>query len=134
MPEAIEYAVDRPVAPEAVAELFRAAGLRRPVDEPERIARMVANASLILSAWHGDRLVGIARSVTDFAFCCYLSDLAIHPEFQRQGIGKELVHRTKAQIGEECMLLLLSVPDAMEYYPHIGMEKIDRAFIIHRSR
>ena len=133
MPE-IEYAVDRPVAPEAVADLFRAAGLRRPVDEPERIARMVANASLILSAWHGDRLVGIARSVTDFAFCCYLSDLAIHPEYQRQGIGKELVHRTKAHIGEECMLLLLSVPDAMDYYPHIGMEKIDRAFIIHRSR
>lgn len=133
MPE-IEYAVDRPVAPEAVADLFRAAGLRRPVDEPERIARMVANASLILSAWHGDRLVGIARSVTDFAFCCYLSDLAIHPEYQRQGIGKELVHRTKAHIGEECMLLLLSVPDAMDYYPRIGMEKIDRAFIIHRSR
>ncbi len=133
MPD-IEYAVDRPVSPEAVADLFRAAGLRRPVDEPERIARMVANASLILSAWHGDRLVGIARSVTDFAFCCYLSDLAIHPEYQRQGIGKELVHRTKAHIGEECMLLLLSVPDAMDYYPHIGMEKIDRAFIIHRSR
>jgi predicted N-acetyltransferase YhbS len=95
---------------------------------------MYAGSNLIVSAWDGDKLVGLARSVTDFCYSCYLSDLAVRKEYQHQGIGKELVRLTKETIGDESMLLLLAAPSAMDYYPKIGMEKMDNAFMIKRSK
>ena len=62
---------------------------RRPISEPERIGAMLSNADLILTARLEGRLIGIARSITDFAFCTYLSDLAVDAAYQRQGIGRE---------------------------------------------
>jgi predicted N-acetyltransferase YhbS len=62
-----------------------------------------------------------------------LSDLAVDREYQKQGIGAELVHRVKAIIGDECSLVLLSAPGAMEYYPKIGFKKVDNAFVIKRK-
>lgn len=76
----------------------------------------------------------MARSLTDFSYCCYLSDLAIHPDYQKHGIGKKLIDLTQEKIGEHCMLLLLSVPTAMEYYPKIGFEKVENGFIIKRKK
>lgn len=126
----------RDVQPEvaAVSELFTAAGLRRPVAEPERIGRMLAHANLIFTAWDGSRLAGIARALSDFAFCTYLSDLAVHPDYQHRGIGRELIRLTREAIGPESMLLLLSVPGAMAYYPKAGFEPVQNGFIIKRVR
>lgn len=130
----ISYRMERVVDAAKVAELFRRSGIRRPVDDVERVGRMIAHANLIVCAYDGGRLVGIARALTDFSFCCYLSDLAVDQEYQRNGIGKELVRRVQEAIGEEAMLLLLAAPDAMDYYPHIGFEKAENAWIIHRRR
>ena len=96
--------------------------------------KMLHGANLTLTAWDGGRLVGIARSLTDFAYCCYLSDLAIDADYQKQGIGRELVRRVHEIIGPEVMLLLLSVPDAMPYYPHIGFTKVENGWVINRTR
>ncbi len=115
-------------------ELFRSAGLRRPIDQPERIGRMLHHANLTITAWEGDKLIGIARALTDFSFCCYLSDLAVEKTYQKGGIGKELIRHVEEAIGEESMLLLLAAPEAMEYYPHIGFEKVERAWTIQRKR
>jgi predicted N-acetyltransferase YhbS len=130
----ISYRIEE--APDAgeVAELYRRAGLRRPVDDLERIAKMIAHANLIICARDGERLVGVARALTDFSFCCYLSDLAVDAEYQRQGIGKALIERVHEAIGEEAMLLLLSAPDAMPYYPHVGFKAVENGWIIPRSR
>ncbi len=130
----IAYRIEE--APEAaeVAELYRRAGLRRPVDDLERIAKMIAYANLIICARDGERLVGVARALTDFSFCCYLSDLAVDAEYQRQGIGKALIERVHEAIGEEAMLLLLSAPNAMPYYPHVGFQAVENGWIIPRSR
>jgi GNAT superfamily N-acetyltransferase len=105
-----------------VIELYRASrlGERRPVDDRARMAAMMANANLVVTAWDDARLVGIARSVTDFAFCTYLSDLAVHADYQRAGIGKELILRTRAA-GGRATVYLFAAPEAVEYYPHIGM-------------
>ncbi|MBI3113366.1 MAG: GNAT family N-acetyltransferase, partial [Rhodospirillales bacterium] len=96
---------------------------------------MVENASLTVTARDArEVLVGVARSVTDFAYCCYLSDLAVDPACQRQGIGKELMRRTKeAAGGDKVSLLLLSAPDGMGYYPKAGLEKFDNCFGIRRK-
>lgn len=94
---------------------------------------MIANANLIICARDGTKLVGIARALTDFSYCCYLSDLAVDPDYQRLGIGRELIERTRAAIGDESMLLLLASPEAQNYYPHIGFEAVHNGWIIARA-
>ncbi len=130
----LTYRVNAPIPAQLVANLFRASGIRRPVDDLPRIQKMLDHANLTITAWDGEKLVGIARALTDFSFCCYLSDLAVAREYQRQGIGKELIRRIQEAIGEESMLLLLAAPEASEYYPHLGFQKVDRAWEIPRKR
>ena len=117
-----------------VIELFKSSGLRRPVDQPERISKMLKFANLTICAREDDKLVGIARALTDFCYCYYLSDLAVRKEYQRKGIGKELIKKVQEAIGEETMLLLLSAPEADSYYPHLGFEKVSNAWQIPRQR
>jgi predicted N-acetyltransferase YhbS len=95
---------------------------------------MYDNSNLFVTAWDGDLLVGVARSLTDFCYCCYLSDLAIREEYKKAGIGKKLVQLTREAISEESMLLLLSAPAAMDYYPKIGMDEVKNGFIIPRNK
>jgi N-acetylglutamate synthase-like GNAT family acetyltransferase len=128
------YTIETFVDPAQAAELFQRSGLRRPVEDLDRIRRMFENANLIICAWDEERLVGVARALTDFSYCCYLSDLAVDPEYQRNGIGKELVRRVREAIGEESMLLLLAAPTAEEYYPHLGFEKVENGWQLPRRR
>ena len=129
----IKYFVNRRLDPRAVANVYQSSGLKRPVNDIERINKMLEHANLVVSAWDGEQLVGVARALTDFCFCCYLSDLAVAKEYQKKGIGKELVNRVQTEIGDETMLLLLSVPEAMQYYPHIGFEPVSNGWIIKRK-
>ena len=87
---------------------------------------MLQHANLICSAWDGEKVVGVARSVTDFEYCCYLSDLAVDEQYQKKGIGKELIRLTKSKLGNKATIILLSAPKAEAYYPKIG-------FYAHRS-
>ena len=130
----ITYSFDKRPSVEEVIELYDKSALPRPTTDKARIQKMFDGSNLIVTAWDNQVLVGIARSVTDWAWSCYLADLAIHPDYQKNGIGKELVRLTKEKLGDEVMLLLLSVPDAMQYYPKIGMLKEDRAFTILRTK
>ncbi len=118
----IEYRTDNCVSSEQFRQLLIDSGLagRRPVDDPECVSGMLGNSSLIVSAWRDDLLVGIARSVTDFHYCCYLSDLAVHSGCRRMGIGIELQRRTQAALGPRCTIVLLAAPGASGYYPKIG--------------
>ena len=106
---------------------------RRPVDDVVIIQRMLQNASVILTARIADRLVGVARSLTDFAFATYLSDLAVDERYQRRGIGKELIRRTHEAAGLHTTLILLSAPKAETYYPHIGMVKHESCWTLPRQ-
>lgn len=130
----LTYQLNTPLPASAVAAVFDASGIRRPTHDLPRIERMFANADLVLSAWDGERLVGVCRALTDYSYCCYLSDLAVDRAYQHHGIGRELVERVRAAIGEEVALVLLSAPEAMDYYPRLGFDRIDNGFIIRRSR
>jgi GNAT superfamily N-acetyltransferase len=130
----IEYRHNHPLDPVDVARVFDASGIKRPTTDLARIARMFAGANLIISAWHDAKLVGVSRSLTDFSYCCYLSDLAVDKAFQTHGVGSELVRRTRTVIGDEVTLILLAAPDAMSYYPKIGFETAQNAFVIRRKR
>ena len=103
----VSYRIDRIPEASEIFNLYADAGLKRPIDDLPRLKKMYSNSNLIISAWAADSLVGIARSVTDFSYCCYLSDLAVKKDFQRKGVGKKLIELTKEQVGPQSMLLLL---------------------------
>jgi GNAT superfamily N-acetyltransferase len=106
------------------------------VEDEGRVYRMLTNSNLIVVARDEEtgQIVGVARSVTDFSYCCYLSDLAVDQAFQGQGIGKKLIEKTREAAGPEAMCLLLSSPDAMSFYKAIGMPQPDNAFLYKRER
>ena len=130
----ITYKSDVVPTAQQIIDLYNDVELPRPTRDPERIQTMFENSDLIVTAWDGDKLVGVARTITDWVWCSYLADLAVSPDYERSGIGKTLVQLTKQKIGERSMLLLLSVPTAMDYYPKVGFVKENRAFIIHRTK
>lgn len=104
-------------------------GERRPVDNHERMTKMVTNANLIITARSNGLLIGVARSLTDFAFCTYMSDLAVDAGYQKSGVGRELIRRTKLE-APQAKLILLAAPAAREYYPKIGMPNFEYCFIL----
>lgn len=119
----IEYRTGNDLDLDEVIEVYRAStlGERRPVEDRERMRAMLTHANLVVTAWDGSRMVGISRSVTDFVYATYLSDLAVRVSHQRQGIGKELIRRTQAE-APRATIILLAAPAAVEYYPRIGMK------------
>jgi predicted N-acetyltransferase YhbS len=104
-------------------------GERRPVDDRGRMAGMLREANLVITAWDGDRLVGISRSVSDFHYATYLSDLAVRLSYQKQGIGVELIRRTQ-RAAPQATVILLSAPAAVDYYPRIGFTQHHSAWIL----
>jgi predicted N-acetyltransferase YhbS len=107
---------------------------RRPAEDLERLAQMLRHADIIITARSDGRLIGISRAISDFSYCCYLSDLAVARTFQRQGIGKRLIAETHAVAGEQTTLILVSAPAAEAYYPKSGMEHLPSCWAIRRSR
>jgi GNAT superfamily N-acetyltransferase len=131
----IDYALE----PELSAAEFRAVlvastlGERRPVDQPARLEHMLRHADVIVTARDGGRLVGVSRAITDFAYCCYLSDLAVDVAYQHRGIGTRLIAETRRAAGEQANLLLIAAPAAEGYYPKIGMKHVDSCWLISRA-
>lgn len=127
--------IDYQLEPELSAEEFidvlvrSTLGERRPVDDRERIESMLQNADLIVTARLNGRLVGVSRAITDFAFCTYLSDLAVDESCQKQGIGRKLIERTHEAAGLMTRLILIAAPKARSYYPHIGMVPHDSCWM-----
>jgi ribosomal protein S18 acetylase RimI-like enzyme len=128
----ITYRDDASPSVEDVIALYNRStlGERRPVHRPEVFEQMLKNSNLIITAWHQESLVGIARSLTDFAYVAYLSDLAVDISYQRQGIGQQLIKETQDKLWPECKVVLLSAPKANEYYPKLGFENNPRAWVL----
>ena len=128
----IEYRINHTISGEQFRDLLSrtSLGARRPLDDSECMQGMAENGNLLITAWQGETLVGVARSVTDFHFACYLSDLAVDENCQKMGIGKTLMKMTKAQLKPHCMLVLIAAPAASEYYGPLGMEHNQRCWVL----
>ena len=126
----IAYGIEPGLAVDEMIELLMRSGLaaRRPADDRERIGRMLANADLVVTARVGALLVGVARSLSDFAYACYLSDLAVDAELQGRGVGRALIRHTRGAAGEECNLVLLAAPGADGFYDRAGLASFDNAW------
>lgn len=121
----VEFAVEPDLnVNEFIQVLVRSTlGERRPVQDRERMQVMLDQADVIVTARHHGQLVGVSRAITDFSYCTYLSDLAVSSEYQRQGIGRELLLRTHQEAGFQTRLVLIAAPGAVTYYPAIGLEQ-----------
>jgi predicted N-acetyltransferase YhbS len=131
----IEYRLEPDLTSAEFVDVLRRSTLaeRRPFDQPDTIARMLRNADVIVTARLDGVLVGVSRAISDFAYCTYLSDLAVDVAQQRQGIGRELIRRTHEAAGRHTTLLLVAAPKARTYYGHIGMQHHDSCWFIPRK-
>ena len=112
----IQYRDNATISAEQAIDLYKRStlGERRPIHNVQTFTNMLNNANLTITAWDGETLMGISRSLTDFSYVAYLADLAVDEKYQRSGIGKQLIEETKARLGPECMIVLLSLP--YDYY------------------
>ena len=128
----LDYRTNADICVEDAIELYKRStlGERRPIDRPDIFEGMLKHANLVLSAWDGNRLIGIARSLTDFTYVAYLADLAVDAAYQQRGIGKCLIQETQKRLEQECMIVLLAAPKANDYYPRLGFEHNPRAWVL----
>lgn len=132
----IKYKINETISAEQFIGLLHRStlGQRRPVDDTDCMEGMVRNSNLMVTAWDNDKIVGIARSVTDFHYVCYLSDLAVDSDYKGTGIGKMLQSITQEQLGPNCKLILIAAPAANSYYEHIGYANNPRCWILNRDK
>ena len=133
---AIKYALEPGLKAEEFRDVLVAStlGARRPVEDLARLDKMLRNAAIIVAARdEAGKLVGIARAISDFAYCTYLSDMAVDEEHQRQGIGKQLIAEVRKAGGPRCRLFLVAAPASGSYYPGIGMEHVPACWSLQRS-
>lgn len=131
----IDYRHGNQLNLDQVIELYHAStlGERRPVDDRATMKQMIEHANLTITAWDGALLVGIARTLTDFAYVGYLADLAVRASHQQRGIGIELIRQTRQYMGTNSMLVLLAAPKAVDYYPKIGFSQHGSAWTLRAS-
>jgi ribosomal protein S18 acetylase RimI-like enzyme len=131
----ITYTLNAPISNAEFISVLKSSGLaeRRPINDLKCITGMLENANLTVVAKIEDKVIGIARSVTDFHYCCYLSDLAVDKDYQQLGVGKMLIQKTMGALDEQCKLILLSAPNAIGYYPKIGFKKHNQAWVLDKK-
>ena len=116
------------LTPARIITLYRRAPLLRPVSDPESVWRMFENSSVVLTAWHEGQLVGIARVLSDGVLYSYLCDLAVEPDVQRLGVGKQLI----ATVLERCKgteLVLRDSDISSGFYAHLGFKRVTNAWV-----
>lgn len=128
----IEYKLNKNITADEFIEVLKNStlGERRPIDDLKTIESMIKNADIIITATTNNKIIGVARAVTDFNYCCYLSDLAVDTRYQKKGIGKKLISIVQQQLEDKCKIILLSAPDATKYYPKIGFTQHNSAWTI----
>jgi GNAT superfamily N-acetyltransferase len=128
----VTYQLEPDLSPDEFIDVLVRSTLaqRRPVHDINTTLAMLKNAGVIVTARLDGLVVGVARAITDFAFCTYLSDLAVDERHQRKGIGRELIRRTHEAAGLHTTLILLAAPKAQTYYPHVGMAKHESCWVI----
>jgi len=128
----IKYDINKNISTNDFIEILTNSklGQRRPIDDLETIKSMIENADIIITASIDNKIVAIARAITNFSYCCYLSDLAVDTKYQKMGIGKKLISKVQEQLNDKCKIILLSAPDATKYYANIGFTQHNSAWTL----
>lgn len=129
---AVQFRYGNDLDLDQVIDLYREStlGERRPIDDRQIVSDMIRHANLIVTAWDGELLVGISRTLTDFSYVGYLADLAVRQSHQKMGIGARLIQKTREAMGPRAMIVLLAAPKAVDYYPRVGFTKHNSAWVL----
>ncbi len=130
----ITYSIGGPLTAEEAADLLSKDGFARPLDDLARVQRMLDNADVLITARDGERLAGFVRALSDFAYYCFVAELAVEPDYQRRGIGKDLLLRLREATGAHVNMVLTASEGADTYYPHLGWERVNRSWRLRRAR
>lgn len=133
MVQEILYRTDIIPDSKLIMHLYNNAGLKRPIENKERIEKMFKHSNIIITAWHNNILIGVSRAMADFGYWCFLADLAVNSNYQKMGIGQKLIDKTRSKAGKYCTLVLLSAPTAISYYERIGLRDLNNAFSLDRE-
>ena len=116
------------LTPARIATLYRRAALLRQTDNAQKLQQAFENTQLVLTAWHSERLVGLARVLTDSVQVAYLCDLAVEPDVQGLGIGKMLIDAVlERSPGTE--LVLRDSNLSAGFYEHLGFRPIENGWV-----
>ena len=93
---------------------------------PEVIKKSIEN-SVVFGVYEKDgkteKLVGMARVITDFATTFYLADVIIDEKYRGNGLGKKLVSTIVSDKRFSTLLGILVTKDAHGLYEHFGFVK-----------
>jgi len=130
----IDYRDDHEIDLDQLTVLFNSAGWERRTADRERLAQLVRGSLYVVSAWDGDRLVGFARGISDGATNAYISTVAVLPEYQKCGIGRELIQYLIAD-HDGIQFILHANERAYPFYLHLDVdfEPIDHMLVRRRK-
>lgn len=139
MKDQVVFAKDHTVTAREFQRVLVSSGLGvvRPVDDLDRLQRMLDNANFIVTGRvpaRDNELVGIARGLNDGCWCCYVSDLAVSREVQGKGVGRGIIEHARAILSEDISLILFSMPDAVPFYERLGMVSLPHGYWFKRTR
>ena len=115
--------------PEAELEaLYTSVGWSAYTKDPEALATAVANSTYIVEARDGEKLIGIARGLSDDVSIFYLQDILVEPAWQRQGVGRALIASCLERFGHVRQMVLLTddLPAQHRFYRTMGFQDTRR--------
>ncbi len=116
------------LTPGMIATLFRRAPLLRRTDNLEKLWKAFEQSQLVLTLWEGERIVALARVLTDGHQVSYLCDLAVEPDVQGEGVGKRLIDELLLRCAGTDLVLRDSNLSS-GFYEHLGFESVENAWV-----
>lgn len=116
---AITYLYDKEVKTNSIQELFLSVNWLLK-DKPEKLQQAFSHSDKVITAWDGDKLVGLINSIDDGSLTAYIPYLLVNPDYQKQGIGKALVRMIISEYESYERIVLLTEKDTADFYKKCG--------------
>ena len=98
------------------------------------LQRVFSNSMFKCFVYDGGALVGAGRAVADGADCSYLCDVAVHPDFQKRGLGKAIITRLRELSAGHKKIILYANPGTEGFYQKLGFRRMRTAMAIFRDQ
>lgn len=120
----IEYQKKVDITHEALLHLYESVGWSAYTQDNPDLTSLLEGARHYLTAWDGERLIGLIRVVGDGVYIAYIQDVLVHPDYQRQGIGKHLMQTmlTEIRYAKQIILTTENSPATKAFYQSLGMK------------
>ena len=89
---------------------------------PDRLVIAMRNSGSVITAWDDDKLVGLINALDDGIMTAYVHYLLIHPDYQGEGVGKELVRLIGEEYKDYLRIVLIAYDKEVGFYKHCGFE------------